>query len=115
MSATINGTAWSAGAATGYTTSGLLFLSGVNTNQSSISMQVPANIVAGTYTVSTTSATYIIGYTNGTITYTMSDGTLIVSSNANNTISGTFTGTLMDLVSMATIPVTNGTFAVKYQ
>ena len=114
MSATLNGTNWTASSVNSINNSGILGVVGSGSNGTSFEIELPASATASTDSLPSTGS-YGILYATGSSSYAMSKGAIVVTSNAGNTISGTFSGTLTDISgSGSPITVTNGAFTGKY-
>ncbi len=117
MAATINDIPWSANTVQGLDVSGTLILIGTKSSDgSNLLLVMPTNILPGSYTVSSSNGTYSAYYNTQNIQDYISYGVLVISSNANNTISGTFQGTLSDInqTSSNSLTLTTGVFTIKY-
>jgi hypothetical protein len=80
----------------------------------SFTLGLPTNLSAGTYGFGSQpglSATYVAS-ASGTDSYTMTSGSLVVTSNANDRIEGTFSGTATS--ASGSVSITNGAFSAEY-
>jgi len=115
MSATIGNTFWTASAVFALNSSGIIAIGGDDPDGSAIEIEVPSATVAGTYSVTSSGYNYTVTYSNKATVNSMTNGTIVITSNANKTISGTFSGTLTNAGTGFTVPVSNGSFTATYQ
>src|ERR1017187_5562570 len=89
MSGTFGGTKWKAATVTDSIGSGQLYAVGTSATNSSVLITIPENITASTYQYS--SGIYQIEYYyDATHYYFLNPGTLIISSNSNGVVEGSF-------------------------
>ena len=115
MSATFNGTAWTAASVTGGASSGTMAITGTNSNSTQILIEMPTTVTAGTYSPDLTGSYHVLYTASASDPYYISSGSIVVTSNANNIIKGTFSGTMTDVMGSSTMTCTNGAFSAKYQ
>ena len=113
MSATINGTSWVGTTFSGTNVSGTLQIEAAKSDGSQFTFSIPASTGAGTFTIGGMS-NYQATYASG-VTYSTMAGTIKITSNSSNVISGTFSGTLTNTSTQATLTVTGGVFTSTYQ
>ena len=113
MSGTFGGTKWVAATVTDTLSSGTLIATGVSATNSSVTITVPENITAATYQQSS-GIWQIEYYYDATHYYFLTTGTVIISSNANGVLSGSFSGTFTNPATAATLSATTASFTVKY-
>ena len=126
ITATIDGQNWSSNIAIGAIqsasfsgiNSSVLQILGTATNNSLLAINIPLqNLAPGTYTFNGYDAAGSLSYDNGNEFYSSDESggtfTFTISSynSANGTISGTFSGTLIDWDSTTSISINNGTFS----
>jgi hypothetical protein len=114
MSLSANGTPVTFSTVLGFSIFGSLAITGATSSGfPAISMTMSETIAPGTYPLGVASAESISYQTDQNTIYVASSGNLVISSNANGNIQGTFsfTGT----GAPGTISITNGTFDVDYQ
>ncbi len=82
----------------------------------SLSISMPADITAGTYELGGLGSTLSVTYSTDDQSFFSTSGSLVILSHnvASKTISGTFHGTLTDILSQATVQATNGSFDITY-
>ncbi len=115
MTATVNGDAIDFETITAFNFGGILSLTGSNTaSSSSISLSFSSGITAGTYSFSLASgnSANFIDADNGLFTAT--SGTLVISSNNGENVTGTFSFDAINSVTSENIEVTNGSFTIDY-
>jgi hypothetical protein len=116
FTANVNG-AWTATNVTGSVySSDYINVKGVATDGSYLQVTMPIAIAAGTYNIG--AGTQItVAYTASGSGYSGANGTLVISSNSNNVIKGSWSGTDLTgfTASVATIYSTSGTFVAKYR
>jgi len=114
MSATIGSTNWTATSVSAVSNSGFLVVAGVGAGNSTMGINMPSTATAGTDSVTSSQTTYSITYSDGSTSYAMSKGVLVISSNSGGTVSGTFSGKMDDFSGSASINITKGAFTAKY-
>jgi len=114
LTANISSASWSADAASGVSKAGVILISGAQTNGTSLQITMPATITPGSYAFGVGTA-YNLAYSKNQATnYVAGSGSLVISSFADSTIAGTFSGSMANpLVSTDTLSVTSGKFSVK--
>ncbi len=112
MTATVNGSSWVATNFSGTNVSGTLQIEGAAADGSQITLSIPANSKAASYTAGGTNpcqATYQLGTTYSRLT----DGTIKITSISNSAVSGTFSGTFTNATT--TMTISNGAFTSSIQ
>ena len=113
MSANVNGSDWAANSVSGTTGSNQISVVGTRSDGSQLGITMPVGISPGTYNLSYPGGyTVVFTFSNGGFYST--DGQLIISSNSNNAISGTFSGDFSTITGGGQVPFTNGSFTAKY-
>lgn len=113
MSATVGGIAWAETTLKVTNTNGVDTIAGLRASDTStIMLLFPDGQNAGdTLKVGSINT---IEYIKGNITYDAINGSIIISSSANNTLKGTFTATVEDFNTSNKITITNGAFTAKF-
>lgn len=115
LSATIDGSAFTAILVNSYVLGGGYTISGMNAANESITVNIPAGATTGDHDL-TTSVGYSVGYTEGASVYSGSEGNINIT--AINPAAGTITGTFSCTATLASNPnvsvsITNGAFSLE--
>jgi len=113
MTATVGGNAWKATNYSGTNISGTLQIEGAAADGSQITLGIPATSKTGSFAAGGTNpyqATYQLGVTY----YSLSTGTITITSIGNNVVSGKFSGTFTNTTTNATLAITGGAFTSSY-
>lgn len=118
FTAMIGGNNWTAATVTGTLFTGYINISAMAADGSSLFLAFPQNITAGSYTMGS-GTNYNLAYHSTATTnnaYTGINGTLVITSNANNVVQGSYSGVDLDNGnnSVTTIYGTSGAFVAKY-
>ena len=113
MSATINGTAWTAASVTGKNKTGDVEVAGTASDGSEMGLKMTTT-APGTYTVDATN-TAILYSKNASTNYVAVSGTIVISSFSNGVMTGTFSGSAPNLTNSSDVAaITTGSFTVTF-
>ena len=113
MSATINGTAWSAVSTTGKNKTGDVEVAGTASDGSEMGLKMTTT-TPGTYTVDAQN-TAILYAKNSTTNYVAMSGTIVITSFAGGVMTGTFTGSAANITNQTDVAsITSGSFTVTF-
>ncbi len=113
LTAIVSGVAWTATTLTATSTNGVDTIAGLRASDSStILLLFPSNQNSGDTLKFGSIST--IEYIKSNITYDAINGSIIISSSANNILKGTFTATVEDFNTSNKITITGGAFTAKF-
>jgi hypothetical protein len=117
LTATVDGTAWSANTFSPSTVTGsALGFVGIKTSDGSqVEVTVPNTVTPGTYQINPFQY-FNVTYTNGSgsDTYFGRTGTIVISSYSNNVMKGTFACTATNSSNTNSVSITNGSFTANF-
>lgn len=114
MTASVGGTSWAASTVTGISNYGIAEIAGVRSSDGSGISIILAVATPGSYTIDgiSNSLSYI---KSASADYTATSGTIVVTANANGSISGTFSGSAVNTSNSSDmVNITNGAFTCKF-
>jgi hypothetical protein len=116
MSATVNGTSWTAANVAASLNSGSVLVSGASAGSYPNLGLIISSTAPGTYQLSSTGNNGILYSKDANNSYASTSGSIVVTSYSNNIISGTFSGSCTNMSGGSDVlTITNGSFTAKVQ